>query len=198
MNFFVNFGLYYLTIMTEDLKQIGLRLKGLRDALDLSKEDFASSCGIPLEDYIKYEKGEKDLSFSTLKKIALQYKLDVNTLMFDEEPRMNSYALTRKDKGLAIKRVEAYKYQALASAFTNRKADIFMVTVEPKGEDEPVNINQHPGQEFNMVMEGRLLIHLNGKDFILEEGDSLYFDPGLPHGMKALDGKPVKFLAVII
>lgn len=184
--------------MTEDLKQIGLRLKGLRDALDLTQEEFAHSCGIPLNDYIEYEKGEKDLSFSTLKKIALQYKIDVNTLMFDEEPRMASYALTRRDKGLAIKRVEAYKYQALGSAFSNRKADVFMVTVEPKAEDEPIHINHHPGQEFNIVVEGRLLIRLNGKDFILEEGDSLYFDPGLPHGMKALDGKPVKFLAVII
>lgn len=184
--------------MTEDLKQIGLRLKGLRDALDLSQEDFSIRCGIPLKDYVEYEEGEKDLSFSILKKIALQYKIDVNTLMFDEEPRMTSYALTRKNKGLAIKRVEAYKYQALAGSFTNRKADIFLVTVEPKDENEPIHINHHTGQEFNMVMEGRLMINLNGKDFILEEGDSFYFDPSLPHGMKALDGKRVKFLAVII
>lgn len=184
--------------MTDDLKQIGLRLKGLRDALDLTQEEFALPCGIPLQEYTEYEAGKKDLSFSVLKKIALQYKIDVNTLMFDEEPRMTNYSLTRKDKGLEIKRVEAYKYQALAGGFTNRKADIFMVTVEPDSDDKPINRNHHPGQEFNLVMEGKLLIRINDKDFILEEGDSLYFDPTQPHGMKALDGKPVKFLAVII
>ena len=38
----------------------------------------------------------------------------------------------------------------------------------------------------------------DGKDIILNEGDSLYFDSNKPHGMQALDGKPVKFLAVIM
>jgi len=184
--------------MTEELKQIGLRLKGLRDALDMTQEEFSSTCRIPLEDYIEYEKGEKDISISTLKNIASQYDMDVHTLMFDDEPRMKGYSLTRNNKGMEIKRVEAYKYQALASGFTHRKADVFMVTVEPKPEDEPIYLNQHSGQEFNLVMEGRLLIQINGKDFILEEGDSMYFDPSLKHGMKAMDNKPVKFLAVVI
>lgn len=184
--------------MNEELKQIGLRLKGLRDAMELSKEEFAASCDIPLADYIEYEAGEKDFSISLLKRIATQYNVDITTLMFDEEPRMNSYALTRKEKGLEIKRVEDYQYQALASGFANRKADIFVVTVQPKSDDTPIHLSSHSGQEFNLVVKGRLLIHINGKDLILEKGDSLYFDPSLPHGMKALDGKPVKFLAVII
>ncbi|MBF0575809.1 helix-turn-helix domain-containing protein [Dysgonomonas sp. GY617] len=184
--------------MNDELKQIGLRLKGLRDALELTKAEFAASCDIPLEDYIEYEAGKKDFSISLLKKIATQYNVDITTLMFDEEPRMNSYAITRKEKGLAIKRVEEYQYQALATGFANRKADIFIVTVEPKADDTPIHLSKHSGQEFNLVFKGRLLLQINGKDLILEKGDSLYFDPSLPHGMKALDGKPVKFLAVIV
>lgn len=184
--------------MTDELKQIGLRLKGLRDALELTQEEFAASCGISVDDYIEYEAGKRDFSISFLKEIAVKYKIDLTTLMFDEEPRMSSYALTRRDKGLVIKRVEDYHYQALASGFTNRKADVFVVTVEPKPEDFPIHLSQHTGQEFNLVIEGRLLIRINGKDLILEKGDSLYFDPGLPHGMKALDGKSVKFLAMIV
>ena len=39
---------------------------------------------------------------------------------------------------------------------------------------------------------------LNGKEIVLNTGDSLYFDSGLPHGMKALDGKTVRFLAIIM
>lgn len=184
--------------MNEELKQIGLRLKGLRDALELSKEEFAKSCNIPLDDYAKYEAGEKDFSISLLKHVANTYKIDLTTLMFDEEPRMGSYAITRREKGLEIKRVEHYQYQALASGFTNRKADIFVVTVQPKPEDTPLYLSSHHGQEFNLVFKGKLLIQINGKDHILEKGDSIYFDPNLPHGMKALDNKPVKFLAVII
>ena len=184
--------------MNEELKQIGLRLKGLRDALELSVEDFAASCDIPLGDYIAYEAGTKDFSINTLKHIANTYNLDLNTLLFDEESRMNSYSLTRREKGLAIERVKGYQYQALASGFANRKADVFVVTVPPKEENTPLSLSSHNGQEFNLVIKGRLLIQINGKDLILERGDSLYFDPKLKHGMKALDGKPAKFLAVIV
>ena len=47
-----------------------------------------------------------------------------------------------------------------------------MVTVHPKPEDEEIFLNSHSGQEFNMVVSGRMLIRINGKDLILSEGDS--------------------------
>lgn len=184
--------------MENELKQIGLRLKGLRDALEINMEDFANSCGIPTDEYPKYEAGEKDFSISLLKKIADKYNIDVTTLMFDDEPRMSSYFITRKSKGAAINRVEDYKYEALAAGFSNRKADIFIVTVEPKTESTPIHQSSHSGHEFNLILEGRMIFNLNGKDIILEEGDSIYFDSHLRHGMKALDNKKVKFLAVVL
>ena len=39
---------------------------------------------------------------------------------------------------------------------------------------------------------------VDGKEIILNQGDSIYFNSKLPHGMKALDGKTVRFLAVIM
>ncbi len=81
---------------------------------------------------------------------------------------------------------------------SDRKADPFIVTVHPKKEGELVFQNTHEGQEFNYVLSGRMLIQINGKDMILNEGDSIYFDSSLPHGMQALDGKEVKFLAIIL
>ena len=92
----------------------------------------------------------------------------------------------------------AYKYESLASGFKDRIADPFIVTVEPKPEGTAVYFNTHEGQEFNLVIEGRLLLNINGKELILNPGDSLYFDSSKPHGMLALDGKTVKFLAVVM
>jgi quercetin dioxygenase-like cupin family protein len=111
---------------------------------------------------------------------------------------MNSYFITRKDKGMTVERVSAYKYQSLTSGFTNNIAEIFEVTVEPKSADTDFYKNIHAGQEFNMVLEGSMMININGKNLILGKGDSIYFDSSLPHGMKALNDKPVKFLAVIL
>ncbi|WP_165042995.1 helix-turn-helix domain-containing protein [Dysgonomonas sp. ZJ709] len=184
--------------MSDEIRQIGQRLAGLREALDLSAEDFASSCNIPLEEYKKYESGEKDLTISVLKGISTKYNVDVSVLMFADEPRMSSYFLTRKGKGLAVKRVEDYQYQTLAGGFNNRKAEVFEVTVEPKSEAVEVHHSSHAGQEFNLVLEGRMMLEINGKQLILETGDSVYFDSSLPHGMKALDGTTVRFIAVVL
>ena len=118
--------------------------------------------------------------------------------MFGEEPKMSSYFVTRAGKGTSIERTKAYKYQSLAAGFMNRTADPFIVTVEPKGDDESIHYNKHNGQEFNLVLEGRMLINIEGKEIILNQGDSIYFNSKLPHGMKALDGKTVRFLAVIM
>ncbi len=91
----------------------------------------------------------------------------------------------------------AYKYQSLASGFSGRRADPFLVTVEPKPEDAPVNMDIHPGQEFNMVWEGRMDLRLGDKRFVLEPGDCIYFDANQPHCMRALDNVPMRFLAII-
>ena len=185
-------------IMNEQIKQIAERLRGLRDVLDLTPEEVAESCQLTVEAYLEMESGNKDISVSALQQIARKYEVSLDVLMFGEEPKMSSYFLTRKGAGVSVERTKAYKYEALASGFRRRIADPFIVTVEPKPEGTPMHLNSHEGQEFNMVMEGRLLLNIDGKDIILNEGDSLYFDSTKPHGMQALDGKTVKFLAVIM
>lgn len=183
--------------MNEQIKQIAARLRGLRDVLELSEEDVAETCQMSLDEYKQIESGTVDISVSTLQRISRQYGISLGVLMFGEEPKMSSYFLTRAGTGMSVERRAAYKYQSLASGFRGRVADPFIVTVAPK-ENATVQFNSHPGQEFNLVVEGRMLLNINGKELILNEGDSLYFNSALPHGMLALDGKPVKFLAIIM
>ncbi len=185
------------TIMEEAIKQIGERLKGLRDVLDIPAEEIANLCGITLEQYEKMENGESELSVANLQKIAKEYNVSLDVLLFGEEPHMSTYFLTRKGQGMSIERRKAYKYQSLASGFRGRKADPFIVTVEPKPADAPKERNSHNGQEFNMVLEGSMELTIGQKAVILNEGDSIYFDATQPHGMRALNDEPVKFLAII-
>lgn len=183
--------------MSDQIKQIAERLRGLRDVLELTPEEVAESCHLTVEEYLDMESGETDISVSVLQQIARKYGIALDVLMFGEEPKMNTYFLTRCGAGVSVERTKAYKYQSLASGFRGRVADPFLVTVEPKPDDTPIHFNSHEGQEFNLVIEGRMLLTLNGKELILNPGDSLYFNSSIPHGMKALDGKTVKFLAII-
>ncbi|HXK75159.1 MAG TPA: cupin domain-containing protein [Bacteroidaceae bacterium] len=184
--------------MEDEIKQIGHRIIGLRDVLELTQEGMAEACGLPLDKLQDAENGVGELSVSMLQKIARQYDIPLDVLMFGEEPRMLSYHLTRKNHGLNVERRKAYSYELLGYGFRNRKADPFLVTVAPKETDEEVPLNSHDNQEFNLVLRGRLEITIGKKTLVLEEGDSIYYDCNQPHGMRALDDKEVKFLCVVI
>ncbi|MFO8002538.1 MAG: XRE family transcriptional regulator [Marinilabilia sp.] len=184
--------------MEEQLKQIAARVREMREILDMSPEAAAKACGITSEKYSQLESGQIDIPVSVLHKLAKAFDIEVTTLLSGEEPRMHAYTLTRKGQGIAMERRQAYKYQALATNFINRKADPFIVTVEPKPDEEEVDFNTHPGHEFNLVMKGTLHLFLNNKKMVLNEGDSIYFDSSLPHGMKAANGQKCEFLAVIL
>lgn len=184
--------------MNDQIRQIAARLRGLREVLELTGQEVADSCHLTVEEYKAMESGTQDISVSALQMIARRYDITLDVLMFGEEPKMNAYFLTRAGKGISVERTKAYKYEALASGFRDRKIDPFIVTVEPKDEEAPMHLNSHSGQELNYILEGRLLLSVGGKEIILNPGDSLYFDSLQPHGMKALDDKPVRFLAAIM
>ena len=177
------------------IEEVATRLKGLRDALGLTAEEIAAVCGVDVETYLKYESAKADISISSIKKISQAYGVEIMALLFGEEPKMKSYFVTRKDKGVSVERRSWYKYQSLASGFTGRAIEPFLVTVEPK--DTPVHYSSHAGQEYNYVESGSMELHIDGKSIILNAGDTIMFDARHPHGMKALNGEPVRFIAII-
>ena len=133
----------------DPILSIATRLRGLREVLDLSEQEVADSCHISLEQYRELESGKADISVNLLQTISRHYGISLDVLMFGEEPRMNSYFITRAGKGVSVERRKAYKYEALAAGFRDRRIDPFIVTVEPAPDDAPMHLNMHPGQEMN-------------------------------------------------
>jgi quercetin dioxygenase-like cupin family protein len=183
--------------MTEQLKEIGTRLAALRDICEMSAADIDGKMGMPEEEYASYEKGEKDFSFSFLYNAASILGVDVLDIMSGESPKLSICTVVRKGGGYAIRRRSAYDYHHLAYTFRKKKAEPFMVTVEPKDDDVPT-LHDHTGQEFNYMVSGSMRFFIGDISYDLNEGDSVYFDSGVPHAMKALGGKPAQFIAVVM
>lgn len=184
--------------MSEQIKQIALRIKELREISKVSAEDLAVQLKVPVETYIQYESGTCDIPVSFLYEIANRFSVDLTAILTGEDPKLHTYSLVRKDKGIEVNRRNEYKYQHLAYNFLHKKAEPFLVTVEPDSEDSPIQSNSHPGQEFNYCLQGTLKIVIDGHEIILNEGDSVFFDSSAKHGMKALNRKTAKFLAIIL
>jgi mannose-6-phosphate isomerase-like protein (cupin superfamily) len=184
--------------MSDQIKQIAARIKDLREIAGLTIEDLSREFCIPAETYRQYESGNVDIPVSFLYEAAGKFKVELTAILTGEGPRLHTYSLVRRGRGVSVERRKQYKYQSLAYNFIHKKAEPFLVTVDPEPEEASVHFNAHPGQEFNYVIEGILKIYIDGHELVLNEGDSLYFDSSVSHGMKAVGDKPAKFLAIII
>jgi mannose-6-phosphate isomerase-like protein (cupin superfamily) len=183
--------------MEHQITEIADRLRAMRESLEITPEKAAQTCDMQVEAYLEYESGEKDIPVSILHRMARHFGFDITTLLTGETPHVHTFALTRKGKGVSVKRRQSYNYESLAANFINRKADPYFVIVEPK-EDPEVSFNSHPGQEFNYVLEGQLKICIGENELILNPGDSVYFDSSILHGMQAMNGRVARFLAVVL
>ena len=175
-----------------------MRIREIREIAGITQETLASELGIPAETYTRYEAGETDISVSVLYQIANRFNVELSAILTGDNPRLHTYALARKGKGISVQRRKEYQYQSLAFNFAHKKAEPFLVTVPPEAENTPFALNSHPGQEFNYVISGTLKIFIDGHEIVLNEGDSIYFDSGVDHGMKALNNQSAQFLAIIL
>jgi transcriptional regulator with XRE-family HTH domain len=184
--------------MTEQIKQIAERIKEIREISGISAETLAARIGVDNELYLKYEEGDTDIPVGIIFEIAELFNVELSVMLGGDNPKLRKFALVRNGKGLKLERRKQYKYENLAYNFIHKKAEPFMVTIDPRPEDILPVLYSHPGQEFNYVIKGTMMTIIDGHEIILNEGDSIYFDSGYKHGMKALNNEEAKFLAIVL
>jgi transcriptional regulator with XRE-family HTH domain len=184
--------------MTEQIKQIAERIKEIREISGISAETLAGKLGIPTDLYLKYESGYTDIPVGIVFKISELFNVELSVMLGGDNPRLRIYGVVRNGKGLKLERRKQYKYESLAYNFIHKEAEPFMVTIDPDAENKLLEFNSHPGQEFNYVIKGTMMTIIDGHEIILNEGDSVYFDSGYKHAMRALNNEQVKFLAIVL
>ncbi len=176
------------------------RLKGLRKELKFSREEMAEATSVTLQEYIDAEEGTTDPNFTFLYKCAQKLGVDLSTIVSGDNPKLESFTLTRGGVGMEIHRREGFDYTHLAYLLKDRLAEPFLVTAKYSdslafGE---IPLSEHGGQEFDYVIEGQLKVQIDNHISILNVGDSVMYDGHKEHGMVAVGGKDCKFLSVVI
>jgi len=181
--------------MSEEIKQIASRITELRQIFDYSADEIAKILGIAPELYAEYEEKGVDIPISVLYELANIYKVDFTEILTGKSPKLSTYCVVKNGAGVSIDRYAGYKFESLAYKFQRKMMEPLMVTVEPS--DKELSLIVHPGQEFNYVVDGTIMVVIGDEKVVLEGGDSIYFDPTIPHGQKAMGGKRAKFMTVI-
>lgn len=181
--------------MLLQVKQIAARVHELREILGISAEKVAADINVTSGVYLGYENGQDDIPVGKLYLIANALGVDPTVLLIGDEPRMTDCTVVRQGKGISVERYKGYKFTSLAYNYINRQMEPMIVSLEPSEKKPELVI--HEGQEFNYILDGTVSVILRDREYILKAGDSIYFNPAIPHGQKAVGGEPARFLTVI-
>jgi len=182
---------------------IARNIGNLRKKRKITLDKLAELTGLTKGYLSKIERAKKAPPYSTLNKIAIALGVDA-ALLLDEDHRGlgdTKISFTKKTQGKIIKNVGSlaegslygYNYEALASDKSGKNMEPFII--EPAFEEEA--IFQHEGEEFMYVLEGKHDLIYDGKHYLMEKGDCVYFDANVPHTGRSLGKKKAKLLAVM-
>ena len=182
-----------------DIKKIAERLKFLRESLNKSVADAAEAAMVSEAEYRKAESGQSDFSFNFLQKLAKYFGVDIVQLISGESPRLTGFQVTRAGDGMPLERRKGFNYFHLASHFKDKSAEPFIVKArfDPEEQTKPIHVSTHNDEEFDLILKGKLKVTVDNYTTVLTEGDSIYYNAQLPHGMIAYEGD-CEFLAIVI
>ena len=181
--------------MTEELREIGLRIKGLRESCDIPREELAAELGVPVETYARWEDSGADVPISAIYHIANRFGVDLTAVLTGTAAKLDTYQVVRNGEGRTVDRYPGYHYEDLAWRFGHKIMQPLLVTLDPS--DEPAELVTHAGQEFNLVLDGAMAFTFDDREVVLEAGDSVYFNPAHPHGQKCHGVAPARFVTII-
>ena len=185
---------------TNQLMEIALRIRDLRDIFDFTKAQMAEKTDVSVDQYEEYESGRVDFPFTFLHKCALAFGIEVTDLLEGQSAKLSGYTVTRKGKGPVTAEEEGITIQNMAMMFSNKLATPYWCTYKYEAEllNKPIHTTTHYGQEFDLVIKGALKVKVGEHEEVLHEGDSIFYKSSTPHGMIAVEGQDCVFVAMIM
>ena len=186
--------------MEFNLKEVAGRIKDLREAKGYTPAELAKLCGVTVEDYLVLEEGESDFSFTFIYKCAKACGVEVVDILEGTSGTLTSFSITRKGEGLKIVKKKGFVYNNLAPKFKEKLAEPFLVKFPYLEEEQntPIKLNSHNGQEFDVIVKGSLKVQVGNHVDVLNEGDSIFYNSLIPHGMIAVSEGGCEFHAVVL
>ena len=177
--------------------EFGKRIRQYRVNKRLTLRELAERTGITKGYLSKIEKAKKAPPVSTLINLAKALNISISEI-FGEVEEESPVCLVKEDERHIITRDGSsfgYAYQTVAHLFHNKHMDPYVLTLPLKPKQNA--IFQHEGEEILFVLEGTMKFFHGKREFIVDEGDCVYFDAGIPHYGVCQGNKEVKCLMVI-
>ncbi|MDD4609140.1 MAG: XRE family transcriptional regulator [Bacteroidaceae bacterium] len=182
---------------------VGEKIRFMRKEQKISREQLAEAASLSVEQLERIEQDEDLPSLAPLIKIARVLGVRLGTFL--DESLSNEPSVCRKMEAIdsisfsnnSAKSRTHMEYKSLAKSKSNRHMEPFMIDVLPLQHPTDYTTSSHEGEEFILVREGQMEISYGTEKYILNEGDSIYYDSIVPHHVHTYGDQSAKILAVI-
>jgi len=169
---------------------IGSKIKKLRLAKGFRQDDVAQMTGLSLSMISQVENNRVSPSIATLKKIANSLGKNTSFFLEEEENATPPCSVLKKSKRKLWALSPKIQFFLLTPNLNkNKKIELMWNVIKVGGAMETPYT--HGGEECGVVVKGKLEFTIGNQTYILEEGDSIYFDASIPHKWKNVGTKDV-------
>ncbi len=165
---------------------IGAKIRALRQEKNLGLVQLGEHTGLSSGMLSKIERGQLFPTLPTLLRIAMVFGVGLDHFFLESKDRPALAIVRKKDRLRLPNRPgntsPSYFFESLDFPVSDRKMEAFYAEFE--SHTGPVESHKHPGAEIIYVINGQLALNVDGKDLLLGEGDSIYFDSGFPHSYR--------------
>ncbi len=158
---------------------LGDRLRELRHSRRLTLTDVARKAGCSVGYLSEIERDRVSPTIASLKRVAEALGVPL-TYFFSELPAADPYLVRRRDRAVLTGPGLGARRELLKTRANPSSLEPLLVSFEPGAESgrEP---HSHAGDEFLMLLRGRLEVSVNSRVYRLGPGDSLTFPSSVPH-----------------
>lgn len=176
--------------------KLGRILKRARLEKKMTLEDVASRCGYSKALISRIENNNVSPSIESLTKIAGVLEI----------PLYDIFASLPLEEPVVLRRADRTRFQVSEGDFSmeflvpnpQNVSMLPMLYSGTPGSHSRDRMSEHPGQEWAIILKGSAEVTIGDKRYLLKEGDSIYFNSGIPHKYSSAGKKPGVGLAVTI
>lgn len=173
---------------------VGVRLQSIRKLKGLSQRELAKRAGVTNSTISMIEKNSVSPSISSLKKVLAGIPMSLVEFFsvdFEENGAVQivykADELTDLSSGTVSMRLVGKGHRVRALAFLDE--------TYPPGSDTGEEMLNHEGEEAGVLVSGRLELTVGSELFILESGDSYYFESTRPHRFRNPFDQPARLIS---
>jgi transcriptional regulator with XRE-family HTH domain len=171
--------------------ELGRRIREFRTERGLTLAGLAVRVGVTRSFLSSVERGIAYPSILVLRSIAAALEVPVFLLFTGRES--NGIVVRRGNRKMIRQPNAPYSYE-LVSPDVQHRMEMIIMRLKPGADPKPL---AHAGEECALVLKGHVVLTIGGIDYELNEGDSIYYNSGLPHCARVIGDEEAQVVSAI-